>query len=454
MMAGLVGLLALPVHAAGPQAAEDDIEALMKQAAEDDAKMAAQAAAPAGKSAAGEGGGLEGYAQFELARVNSSPAHWSKMLTRLEFGDHGKSGTGFKWKWSLRADYDGVFNATNFYNQDVKRDQQFNLSVRDLYADFSLGNWDMRVGRQQVVWGEMVGLFFADVVSAREMREFILPEFNILRIPQWAVRAEYFGDDFHGELLWIPVPTYDETGKPGSDYFPYQVPGLVATNYLNEIKPARKLSNGNFGVRGGWLVGGWDFSAFYYRSMDAAPTFYRDESLAPGTFTYQARHDRIWQYGGTLAKDFGTVVLKGEVVATRGRGQTVTALNYSDGLARQNTVDWALSLDIPFENETRLNLQAFQSIVTNHDPNIIPEKYESGYSVLINGKPAPRFEAEVLWIASLDRNDWLARPKVIWNFEKNWRLVLGADVFHGPPTGLFGRFANRDRLYSEIKYSF
>ena len=51
------------------------------------------------------------------------------------------------------------------------------------------------------------------------MREFILPAFDILRIPQWAVRAEYSKNDFHAEVLWIPVPTLDEIGKPGADFY-------------------------------------------------------------------------------------------------------------------------------------------------------------------------------------------------------------------------------------------
>jgi len=59
----------------------------------------------------------------------------------------------------------------------------------------------------------MVGLFFAEVVSTREVREFVPPEFDVMRIQQWAVRAEYYKDDFHAELLWIPVASYDNVGK-------------------------------------------------------------------------------------------------------------------------------------------------------------------------------------------------------------------------------------------------
>ena len=66
----------------------------------------------------------------------------------------------------------------------------------------------------------MVGLFFADVVSAKDLREFILPDFDLIRIPQWAARVEYFKNDFHAEAMWIPVMSYDKIGKPGAEFFP------------------------------------------------------------------------------------------------------------------------------------------------------------------------------------------------------------------------------------------
>lgn len=446
---GLTICMPLTMFAA-TEAVPEDIDALLREAALDDARNAA--AAPA--ASPDKGSGLHGFAQIEMARTFGKPDHWSKMLGRLEFGGTGRLGENVKWKLSARADYDAVFDVTNHYPGAVERDQRFNLMLRENYLDIGAGDWEFRLGRQHVIWGEMVGLFFADVVSARDMREFILPEFNVLRIPQWAARAEYFKGDFHGELLWVPVPTYDETGKPGAEFFPAQpvYPGYTVA-YRNESKPSRRPANGNYGLRGGWLSNGWDLSGFYYRSTDAAPAFYRE--VGAGTITYEARHDRISQFGGTLAKDLGAMVLKAEAVYTKGRGLTVLRLVDADGLARQNTLDWALGLDFALPAETRFNVQLFQSmIISSRDPDLIQDKHENGYSVLLNGKLTPRLEAEVLWVASFNRTDWMLRPKLNWAFEKNWRLVVGADVFHGPALGYFGRYSAQDRVYTELRYSY
>jgi len=57
-------------------------------------------------------------------------------------------------------------------------------------------------------------------------------------------------------------------------------------------------------------------------------------------------------------------------------------------------------------------------------------------------------------VASLNRTDWMLRPRVTWNFEKNWRLAVGADLFNGPPLGYFGRYDAKDRVYTELRYNF
>lgn len=422
---------------------------------DDDDDLLKDARTPA-KQAASTGSGIKGFIQFEMARTTESPVHWSKMVTRADLSATGNLGNGIKWKLGARADYDAVYSLyDDHYPRAVERDQRFNVYLRENYLDVGAGDWDFRLGKQHVVWGEMVGLFFADVVSARDMREFILPEFDMMRIPQWAARAEYFNDDFHAEFLWIPVASYDKIGKPGAEFFPYQVvPPGASVIYRNEDRPARSIGNSNYGIRLSTLKAGWDISGFAYSSMDVSPTFYRDALSIPGTYIYQARHDRIHQYGGTVAKDFGDIVLKGEMVYTRGRQFAVLRASDDNGVVPQNTLDWALGLDFNLPADTRFNAQLFQRQYDSHDPDLIADKRENGISLLLNHKFGDKLEAQALWISSLNRTDWLFRPRVTWNFERNWRLAVGADIFKGPPLGLFGRYDGQDRVYSEVRYSF
>lgn len=395
--------------------------------------------------------GWRGFSQLEIADTYSSPEHLSKAKLRTELSRTGQFNEHIKWKISGRFDYDAAYDLSNFYPPAVRRDQRQEFFLRENYVDISAGNFDFRLGRQHVIWGEMVGLFFADVVSAKDLREFILPAFDILRIPQWAMRAEYSKNNVHAEVLWIPVPTLDEIGKPGADFYPGPLQG--AASYLPEDRSGRNVGNSNYGLRLSYLKNGWDFSGFYYHSLDASSTFYR-VSGATEPLVFQPRHDQIDQVGTTFAKDFGSIVLKGEAVYTDGRKFNVARPTALDGLARQNTLDYALGLDFSLPAETRLNLQFFQRVFFSHDPGIFSDRVENGASVLLNGKIWRNIEAQALLIHSLNRSDYMFRPRLSWNFEKNWRWVLGADVLGGQPNGLFGRFDHSDRVYTEMRYSF
>jgi len=435
-------VLAIAMSASAGHAAEDKIS---RESLFDDEKPQSVKLEP----------GWKGFVQMEAARTVADPAHWSKAKMVLELNRQGQFSESVKWKIGGRFDYDGVYDRSSFYPQSVKHDQRGGFALRENYLDVAAGDWDFRLGRQHVVWGEMVGLFFADVVSAKDMREFVLPEFELLRIPQWAARAEYFKNDWHAEVLWIPAPSFDEMGKPGADFYPTLLPGPGGTLIQGEAKPGRKLANSNYGLRLSTLQNGWDVSGFYYHSLDSAATFYRDLVAGPApTFVYSPRHDAIDQAGGTLAKDLGWTVLKGEAVYTDGRKFNVTRLSQPNGLVAQRTFDYALGLDFTPATDVRLNLQFFQRIYADHDPDILQDRRESGASVLLNGKLAPTLEGQLLLISSLNRSDYLFRPRLVWNYVQNWRLMGGVDVFHGPTMGLFGRYDKQDRAYAELRYSF
>jgi hypothetical protein len=257
--------------------------------------------------------------------------------------------------------------------------------------------------------------------------------------------------------LWIPVPSYDKIGRPGAEFFPPlpPTPAGSARQFLGDTRPARNFSNTNYGARLSTLQNGWDVSAFYYSSMDAAATFHRRATTDPQPlFLFEARHDRIHQLGSTLAKDFGWTVFRAEGVYTRGRKFEVLRVSDPDGVVPQNTLDAIVGADFNLPGDFRFNLQLFQRVLFNHDPDVILKRRESGYSVYLTRELTSQLEAQFLYISSLERSDWMLRPKLIWKFEKNWRLTGGVDLFHGPPLGFFGRFANRDRIYSELRYSF
>jgi hypothetical protein len=397
-----------------------------------------------------------GFVQNYSAYDYEDPSHWSRAVFRTQLGAQGAAGS-LKWRATVRLDLDPVYAGSDFYPRDVRRDQRRDFFIRETYVDIPVGGLELRLGKQNIVWGEMVGLFFADVVSARDQRDFILPDFEIIRIPQWALRAEHFGDNYHAEAIWLPSPEVDIIGKPGAEFYPMQdvAPAGFGQRFNDPERPPRNGRNSNFGLRASTVRSGWDMSAFYYRSTDVNPTFYRDVVLAPApTLVFTPRHERIWQVGGTLGKDLGPSVLKAEVIYASGRKFNVTRLSEPTGVVEQDTLDYAVGLDFTLGRDTRLNFQLFQRFFGEHDSDLVHEKHEDGVTLLLSTKLGADWEPELLLIQSLNRTDRLVRTRLGWLPERNWRVTFGVDIFKGPATGFFGRFDDNDRAYVEVRRDF
>ncbi|HEX8011174.1 MAG TPA: DUF1302 family protein [Casimicrobiaceae bacterium] len=403
---------------------------------------------------------LGGFLDVSPAYTYSNPSHWSRGVARLQLSAQGELADQVRWKLGARVDGDPVYYGSDFYLDPVKRNQRLDFFYRENYIDFSAGGWDFRVGAQHIVWGEVVGLFFADVVSARDDREFLLPSFDIIRIPQLAARAEYTAGDSHVELVWIPIPAFDKIGKPGADFYPAPLPSPTpeeaAALFRDPVRPERRLSNSNYGLRANTLLAGWDLAAFYYRSFSAAPTFYRMPSSVPDQpFAFEPRYDRIWQAGGTLSQDFSDFVLRAEAVYTHGLGESVTDPATLQGVVSPPTLDYIVSVEFALPGDTRLNVQGFQRVFFGGNTADLALKSEGvGASIFISTKLTNTLEPQLLWIQSFKDAGGLIRPRLNWTAAKNTTVGFGGDIFTGPNDGFFGRYNNRDRVYVEVRYDF
>ncbi|MEQ8264449.1 AMIN domain-containing protein [Pseudohaliea sp.] len=383
-----------------------------------------------------------GYAEFSAARTWPGEDRWSKLRARVEYGADGRFDNGARFRLVARAETDAAyFIEDDFYPKPVRDDQEAEVTLREAYLDLPLGDWELRLGRQHVVWGEMVGLFLADVVSAKDTREFYLQEFEAIRLPQWAVRAERFGANSHLELLWVPWPTYDNVGKPGANFYPF--PGLDGP--VPDVTPDRDdPENHGFGARYSLLVDGWDLSGFYYRSTDVAPTLY-----LPATGP-ELRHDRIHQLGATFSKDLRGYVLKGEAVYTAGRAFTSLDPLAELGVEHSDALDYIVGVTLP-RDDWNFDFQLYGSHRFGHEEGMLYDAHEFGATVLAGYQFDERLEAQVLYLAGFNRSDRSFQGWLGWRFAPSWRLRVGVDWFDGEEIGFFGRYDDQDRVYLELK---
>jgi hypothetical protein len=93
--------------------------------------------------------------------------------------------------------------------------------LREAFIDVYFSRVDLRLGRQQIVWGETDGTFVTDLLSPLDLTEFLAQPFDDLRLGVTAATATWYASD-DVRLTGVLVPRRPTTRlpQPGSAWYP------------------------------------------------------------------------------------------------------------------------------------------------------------------------------------------------------------------------------------------
>ncbi|MEN8183212.1 MAG: DUF1302 family protein, partial [Myxococcota bacterium] len=169
---------------------------------------------------------------------------------------------------------------------------ELEVELRELYVDWrdrvGGARLDLRVGKQQIVWGHSFGLRVLDFVDPRDFREFVLEPFVESRIPTTGARLEVTLPRFSFEAIVIPDFESDVIPDPTSEFaLDQQLPGFLpplfevpAGGFLADVRGSDtpddwSLDTLGFGFRGATVAGGFDLALYYWDRYDSRPAFSR-----------------------------------------------------------------------------------------------------------------------------------------------------------------------------------
>ncbi|MDB4476028.1 AMIN domain-containing protein [bacterium] len=331
------------------------------------------------------------------------------------------------------------------------------ISLRELFVDFQLGNTDWRLGKQQVVWGQADGIKVLDVVNPQSFREFILDDFDDSRIPLWTANVTVpVGDAASLQLLWIPDTTYHELAERDTPFAfssPRIIPQVPITGLVEADKPDNIFSDSDAGFALSGFVAGWDLSLNYlYRYLDAPVLPVRVRG--PMSLLVEPEYQRSHLLGGTFSNAFGDVTLRGELAYNSDTFQPTNTLA-NEAVAESSEfsaligVDWALSMD------ALISAQVFNSYLFDHTDSMARDESEQTLTLLYQQDFANatwRFRG--IGIHSINDGDTQLQLKLSYWLASELQLWLGADTFSGNRQGLFGQFGDNDRVLVGFEYGF
>ena len=398
----------------------------------------------------------------------------------------------------FRFFYDGVFDAEEQYEpvkSELYRTDVTNDWLRELYVDFLSDRLDVRLGRQQVVWGTADGVKILDAVNPTDMREFTLDDYADSRIPLWMVKLEY-APTINGTFQCLFIPDFQANYiPPVGAPFTFRASVLGQENvaeWLNpssgpfpggsflqreDVKPEpwKDLSDTTIGLR--WLdvVGGFEYTLNFLYGFYLSGANYSWFEPAPGppiptiTLNLQKRYERIYLYGASFTK----ALTKGPLSGLTIRGEfayiqdvpTYYGTNGSvTGLVKLDNFNYVLGFDKSLVTNWFASLQFIQFITSK--PNYLGKELLFGptlgpmdqVTTMLSLKLSTdfmheRLKPDILVIYGLD-NDWKITPKVQFEILDSLVAAAGIHIFEGKPKNLYGQFAERDELFFELRFGF
>ncbi len=337
-------------------------------------------------------------------------------------------------------------------------DRELEIGLREAYLDLYFKNFDIRVGKQQVIWGKAEGVFITDVVSPKDLREFLLPDFDEIRTGITAVKLNYFSGAHSIEAVWTPVFTPTQMPEQGSIWAPKMLfPMQPVWDYsTSEVKPS--LENSEVYLRYSMMGSAFDFELvgghFFYDDPSMFVTRQMDMQTQQLTgLTVRPEYQRVSMGGGSFSLPLGGLVLRGEGAYYTGRHfQTANPMATGSKVQKDN-LHYMAGLDYILGG-VRLSAQFIQEYILDYDDAINNNEIENTMTFLAKKD----FLREKLWLElfayiGLNNGDALIRPKASYSLADGFELIAGANLFVGNE-GRFGQYDNNDMLYMKLKYNF
>ncbi len=356
-----------------------------------------------------------------------------------------------------RAYADSAFAMNDRYNAPVRSQESQEFTPRDVYLQYRGHGVQFRLGNQQVVWGESLGFFFADIVNPKDTREGGLGgDLEAQRIAIPMVNLIGFLGDSSLQLVYIPKPFLNLTPNPGSDFAPSlsgMFPGYTVSIQDERIRPMA-WDQSEFGLRLSSLIGGWDLGVFYFYYFDRRPSY---RPVFDGTeVTLRGVHDPMSSVGATATKDLGTWVARFELLYNRNRPVDAFALNntvptqsYYTGLSDEMVA--VVGMDYTQWRDWHLSLQVSQDSYFRSIPGAFIPQHSLSLSAILGGSVLRNHEFNL--IASYSPTDGGSLWQLSYMVPISSRLEasLGAYIFAGGPGSQLGAFQRANRFFIQLR---
>ncbi|MEZ5489530.1 MAG: DUF1302 family protein [Gammaproteobacteria bacterium] len=330
--------------------------------------------------------------------------------------------------------------------------------IRDLYLEFRQGAGLSRFGKQQIVWGRLDGIKVLDVLNPQDFREFIIDDFEDSRISLWSGYFDYTLGDWRAELAIIPDSSGHTIPNSGA-WFELQAPRFrfgsstaQPTPPLRYEQPGLSLAETGVGLRMTRAIDLFEFSLVAYSGMDSEPLGRLEQ--AGQELVLERYYERQDTVGFSLDMGFGSAVFRAEYAYQPDRffnsrsplGLEATQLDQHRG---------AVGIDVEGPLAIFANVQFLVDHISDAPANLVrPAQDQVATFFLRRTFLYDTLTMEARWYRSFTDDDHLTSFSIDYALTESLSVELAAQSFSGIRAGLFGQFADRDRISLSLQHTF
>ncbi|MDR2820343.1 MAG: hypothetical protein LBB60_07430 [Desulfovibrio sp.] len=334
-------------------------------------------------------------------------------------------------------------------------DSETGVEPHELWLEHVDTRWDIRVGRQIIIWGKADGVQVTDNISPPDYTESMTRDLDEIRQPVEAAKLRLLGEVVNLELIWIPVFRKAKLPEKDNPWAVSSQPPPGVRMYSDDARePSPSLENSEAAVKLSGYFSGMDVAASAFYTWDDMPARRRAVSRASGVPEVRLRpeHHRMTIYGLEFSRPWSDFVFRGEAAYFVGRYRETTALDRNP--PPKDSLKWLLGVDWTPGDDWTISAQILNEKIFGYQRCLGAEENDSLATVNISKK----LFNQMLTVSNMlyyDLNDgeFFNRGKVEYEIANGFFASAGVDIFSGK-NGQFGMYENNSQIWFKLKYSF
>jgi len=393
---------------------------------------------------------INGYVRNYMGGILSDPYNYSIIQNTLDLSFEKKTD-----KVALKA------NPVLYHYIRDNNKEELELLLREGYLDLFFSSMDLRIGKQQIIWGKADGVFITDVVSPKDLSEFLLPDFEEIRMGVNAVKSNFYIGDHTLELIWLPVFTPTQLPATGSIWRPdYSSDFPVAPNVHDAKQVSNKFENSEAFAKYSLMSSIIDIEVMGGYTWDDDPSMHIKKSATimnmkpvPAIDVYPEYH-RLGLGGGSFSSTIGPVVLRGEGAYYSGKHFNTEDEDAKDALVEKDYANYMAGVDYTLPGDVKTSVQFIQKYIVDYDSKIVDDEFQNLATFLISRDFINEtLNLQLFVYYDIDSEASLVRPKISYKYADGFTILLGANIFTGS-VGMFGQYSDNNMLYTKLTYDF